>query len=160
MYGDSTSLIFPGMSSLYGSAALWAEVVLRVVTGLALVPHGLRATFGLFKNTGSPILSLSMLRKSLHAAGYKPAALWAPAIAMTELVAGPLLALGLFTRLAALPIAALLVVSNVQRWRQGGYFYDTRGIEYTLLWTAAAVFFLARGGGEVSLDHLLLKREF
>ena len=39
---DATPLIFPQLGSLYQALAPWAEALLRVVAGLALVPHGLR----------------------------------------------------------------------------------------------------------------------
>ena len=49
---DSTPLIFPQLAPLYQSLAPWAEALLRAVAGLALVPHGLRNTFGMFPSTG------------------------------------------------------------------------------------------------------------
>jgi putative oxidoreductase len=104
--------------------------------------------------------NLTELAQQLDRDGYRPAKFWAPAIALTQLVAGPLLALGLFTRLAAVPIVIFLLVANVERWRVGGYFWNKTGLEYTLMWTLAALYFLVRGGGELSLDHLLIGREF
>jgi putative oxidoreductase len=133
----------------------WAEALLRAVVGLALVPHGLRVTFGFFPSTGQPTRSLSMLRTQLDSTGYPPGWLWAPLISATELVAGPMLALGLFTRWAALPVVIFLAVSCVERWRVGRYFWNQLGLEYTLMWVVAALYFLARGGGELSLDRLL-----
>ena len=41
----------------------------------------------------------------------------------------------------------------------GGYFWNKTGLEYTLMWTIAAFYFLVRGGGVISLDHLLIGRE-
>jgi putative oxidoreductase len=96
-----------------------------------------------------------MMAQALDRWGYPPGALWAPLIAGTQLIAGPLLALGLFTRLAAVPIFLFLLVSNVERWRLGGYFWNTQGLEYTLMWTAGAFYFLVHGGGAISLDHLI-----
>jgi putative oxidoreductase len=148
------------LASLYQSLAPWAEALLRVVVGLALVPHGLRNTFGMFPGTGVQAHSLSGLAKQLDRDGYRPGKLWAPAISLTQLVAGPMLALGLFTRLAACPIVIFLLVSNFERWRVGGYFWNKTGLEYTLMWTVAALYFLTHGGGAISLDHLLLGREF
>lgn len=143
------------MDAIDQAFAPWAEMLLRAVVGLALVPHGLRVTFGLFPNTGQPVRNLSMLAEQLDGSGYRPGRLWAPLIAATELVAGPLLALGLFTRMAALPIVVFLIVSCVERWRVGRYFWNTLGLEYTLMWAIAALYFLIRGGGEFSLDRVL-----
>jgi putative oxidoreductase len=128
--------------------------------GLALVPHGLRNTFGLWPSTGVRSHNLAELAQQLDKDGYLPGNVWAPAISVTQLVGGPLLALGLFTRLAAAPIVIFLLVSNVERWRVGGYFWNKTGLEYTLMWTLAALYFLVRGGGPISLDHLLIGLEF
>ena len=133
---------------------------MRAVVGLALVPHGLRNTFGLFPGTGVQSHNLSELAKQLDRDGYRPGRFWAPAISLTQLVAGPMLALGLFTRLAACPIVIFLIVSNYERWRVGGYFWNNAGLEYTLMWTVAAFYFLIHGGGPISLDHFLLGRQF
>src|SRR5579871_249533 len=153
---DPTPLIAPGLASAYGALAPIAEALLRAVVGLALVPHGLRMTFGCFADTGLKVDSLKALAAQLDQTGYRPGRLWAPAISITELVCGPLLALGLFTRPATVPVFIFLAVSNVERGRVGGYFWNTLGLEYTLMWTIAAFYFLVHGGGFYSLDHFLV----
>jgi putative oxidoreductase len=160
MLDTSTSLIFPQLGHIYQALAPWAEALLRVGVGLALVPHGLRNTFGMFPNTGVRANNLSELAKQLDGDGYRPGRFWAPAISLTQLIGGPLLALGLFTRPAALAIVAFLIVANYERWRVGGYFWNKTGLEYTLLWTLGALYFLINGPGPISLDHLLVGREF
>jgi uncharacterized membrane protein YphA (DoxX/SURF4 family) len=52
-------------------------------------------------------------------------------IVLTQLVAGPMLALGLFTRLAASPIVVFLIVTDYERWRVGGFFWNKMGLEFT-----------------------------
>jgi putative oxidoreductase len=146
------------LASLGGAADTLAPVIealLRVMVGVALVPHGLRVTFGFFRNTGLPQSSLQALVAQLDRDGYRPGRLWAPLISLTELVAGPLLALGLFTRIAAVPVVIFLAVSCRERWVKGGWFWNTQGLEYTLMWTIAAVYFLVKGGGVYSVDYLL-----
>jgi putative oxidoreductase len=160
MLDTSTPLIVPQLQGLYAALAPWTEALLRVAVGLALVPHGLRMTFGFFPTTGLDVRNLTMLAAQLDRDGYRPGKLWALAISLTELVAGPMLALGLFTRPVAIPIVIFLVVSNIERWRVGGYFWNTKGLEYTLLWTIAALYFLVHGGGLYSLDYFLVGREF
>jgi putative oxidoreductase len=160
MSAAETPLLFPAIGGLYHALAPWAEALLRVFVGLALVPHGLRNTLGLWPSTGVRSHNLAELAEQLDKDGYRPGNVWAPAISVTQLVGGPLLALGLFTRLAAFPIVIFLLVSNVERWRVGGYFWNKTGLEYTLMWTLAALYFLVRGGGPISLDHLLIGREF
>ena len=155
MLDQSTPLIFPALGPLYQTLAPWAEALLRAAVGLALVPHGLRNTFGLFPTTGVRAHSLGELATQLDRDGYRPGKLWAPLISITQLIGGPLLALGLFTRVAAVPILIFLVVTNVERWRVGKYFWNQLGLEYTVMWTIVTFYFLIHGGGTISLDHLI-----
>ena len=105
-------------------------------------------TFGLFPNTGAAAAQRAACWRSISTSGgYRPGWFWAPAISVTELVGGPMLALGLFTRPAALPLVLFLMVANVERWRVGSYFWNKLGLEYTLMWLIAAFYFLIHGGG-------------
>ena len=133
----------------------WAEALLRIWIGLALVPHAMRNTFNMFPNTGQPHRSIAALAAYLDKEGYRPGKFWAPAISFTQLVCGPLFAMGLLTRLVALPILLFLLVSNIERWRVGKYFWNQLGLEYTLMWTIATLYFFVHGGGIISLDHTL-----
>lgn len=142
------------MSGLYQTLSPFAYALLRIAVGLALVPHGLRNTFGFFPNTGAVALNLTELAAGLDRGGYRPGRFWAPAISVTQLIGGPLLALGLFTRPVAVAVVLFLLVANVERWRVGRYFWNKLGLEYTLMWTIAAFYVLVHGGGLYSLDHL------
>jgi putative oxidoreductase len=157
---DATPLIFPALGELYQALAPWTEALLRAGVGLAMVPHGLRNTFGFWPSTGVRAHNLTELAQQLDNDGYRPGKFWARAISVTQLIGGPLLALGLFTRPAALAILIFLVVANFERWRVGGYFWNKTGLEYTLMWTLAALYFVVHGGGPISLDHLLVGRQF
>jgi putative oxidoreductase len=144
----------PQLASLLQTLAPFAYALLRIAVGLALVPHGLRNTFGLFPNTGIRALNLAALAKQLDAGGYRPGKFWAPAISITQLIGGPLLALGLFTRPVAFVVVVFLLVANVERWRVGKYFWNQLGLEYTLMWTIATFYVLVHGGGLYALDHV------
>jgi putative oxidoreductase len=157
---DATPLIFPQLGPVYQALLPWGEALLRVVVGLSLVPHGLRSTFGMFPTTGAQSHNLTEFAQELDTGGYHPGKFWAYAIVLTQLVAGPMLALGLFTRVAACPIFVFLLVSNYERWRFGRFFWNQMGLEFTLMWTVAAFYFLLQGGGAISVDHLLIGREF
>ena len=143
------------MSALYQTLLPFADALLRVAVGLALVPHGLRNTFGFFPNTGVRAFNLTALAKQLDESGYRPSKLWAPAISATQLIGGPLLALGLFTRPVAAVVLIFLLVTNVERWRVGRYFWNQLGMEYTLMWTIATFYVLISGPGRYSLDRLI-----
>lgn len=145
----------PHPVELIAALGPFAYALLRIAVGLALVPHGLRNTFGFFPNTGMPNQSLGDLARYLDANGYRPGKFWAAAISITQLVGGPLLALGMFTRHVAAVVLVFLLVANVERWRIGKYFWNRQGLEYTLMWTIATFYVLVRGGGRYSLDHML-----
>jgi putative oxidoreductase len=142
------------LTGLYQALSPFAYALLRIAVGLALVPHGLRNTFGFFPNTGAVALNLKQLAAGLDRDGYRPGRLWAPAISVTQLVGGPLLAVGLLTRPVALAVVLFLLVANIERWRVGRYFWNKLGLEYTLMWVIAAFSVLVNGGGLYSLDHL------
>jgi hypothetical protein len=76
------------VSSLYQTLSPFADALLRIAVGLALVPHGLGNTFGFSPNTGVRALNLAALAKQLDESGYRPGNFWAPAISITQLVGG------------------------------------------------------------------------
>jgi putative oxidoreductase len=143
------------LSGFYQTLLPFADALLRIAVGLALVPHGLRNTFGFFPNTGVRALNLSALAQQLDETGYRPGKLWAPAISLIQIIGGPLLALGLFTRPIAAVVLVFLLVTNVERWRVGRYFWNQLGMEYTLMWTIVAFYIFIRGPGPYSLDRVL-----
>ena len=89
---NETHLVFPQLETVYHALAPFSEALLRVVVGLWMVPHGLRMAFGFFPGTGIRQGNVRMLAVDLDTWGYRPGWLWAPLIAATELVAGPMLA--------------------------------------------------------------------
>ena len=80
---------------------------------------------------------------------------------MTAVLAGCVaaicLAIGLFTRVAAVMIwIEMAVIITVFNW-QFGYFWTNRGVEYALLWLLLCTAIFFRGGGRYSVDHLIGK---
>ena len=67
---------------------------------------------------------------------------------------GLLLALGLFTRLAAGSIAVMLAVA-ASFHLGAGFFWTDGGWEYPVLWAIIALMFVVRGGGQYSIDRLI-----
>ena len=64
-----------------------------------------------------------------------------------------MLALGLLTRVVAIPIVILAGAQHLGA--PEGHFWNQGDFEYPLLWTAAALYFLATGGGRYSLDAVI-----
>jgi putative oxidoreductase len=157
---SETPLIFPALGAVYQVLGPWAEALLRFIVGMALVPHGLRMCLGYFRGTGGPISSVQMVADLFDRKGYRPGKLWAYGVVLTQFVAAPALALGLFTRPMALPVFALLALSAYDHAKYDGYFWNRLGVEYPGMWAAGALYFLINGGGPISLDHLLIGRAF
>jgi len=155
MLDDATRLLLPALGPFYQMLAPFSELLLRLAVGLALLPHGLRSSFGFFRNTGVPIRSIAMLAADLTRRGYRPGLFWAIGVTLTNILGGLMLAAGLLTRPVAVPVVILLALSAFEHARRDGYFWNTQGFEYPALWTVAAAYFLVHGGGVYSLDHLL-----
>jgi len=155
-----TPLILPALGPLYLTLGPWVEALLRFIVGMALVPHGMRMCLGYFKGTGIPISNVAGLAGTFERKGYHPAWLWTYGVVLTQFVAAPLFALGLFTRPMALPIFILLALSAYDHAKYDGYFWNRSGVEYPAMWAAGALYFLINGAGPISLDHWLIGWEF
>jgi putative oxidoreductase len=146
---NKSRLYIPALAGLYDS--LWDIVwlLLRLAAGLIVVPHGMQKLFGMFGGGG-----LSGTAAMFDKIGYSPGSFFAPLVGGTEFIGGILLALGLFTRPAALALAIHFVfVSHFHLAR--GFFNP--GIEFPLLWLTVFVFFAIRGGGPLSVDSKMSK---
>ncbi len=148
-------VLAPDASPLLAALAPITDAALRVAVGVLLIPHGLRQYFCMFPNTGLPTKTFQDSIDSFDRQGYRPGWLWVRAVSFTHLVCGPLVAVGLFTRLAAIPVCIFLLVACFERYRIGKWFWNTLGVEYVLLWTVAAIWILVHGPGIYSLDHML-----
>ena len=66
---DATPLFFPQLGPLYHVLFPWAEMLLRAVAGLTLVPHGLRSAFGMFPSSGGQSHNLTEFADELERDG-------------------------------------------------------------------------------------------
>lgn len=148
---SSPSLAVPALSPVYDRLAPLAEPLLRITAGLFLVPHGSQKLFGWFGGYGIEATGQFFASKLGLPAGL---ALMAGII---EFFGGLLLAAGLLTRPAAALVVGLMTVAAVQVHWAAGFFWTAGGVEYPLLWGVVALFFMLRGGGRYSLDHLFGK---
>ncbi len=141
----------PALGRLYVGLADTAWLLLRLVIGLNLVPHGMQKAFGAFGGPG-----LEGFAGALAKMGYPAPTLFAWLIMLTEMVGGLLLALGFLTRPAALGILIFMAAAVLNHLSRG-FFWNAGGYEYPLMWGIAALFFLIRGGGPYSLDRAIGK---
>ena len=130
-----------------------ADLLARLVVGLFLVPHGAQKLFGWFGGYGLEATGQFFSEQLGYSNGYL-AALGAGSV---EFFGGLALALGLFTRPAALAVAVLLAVASTVHLGNG-FFWTSGGYEYPVLWAVLAASFAVKGGGRFSLDSLVGNR--
>ena len=142
---DEKRLIFPALARLYKPFAPYSYSFMRFCTGAILVPHGYAKLFeGGVWRTGS-----------ITALGLSPPIVWSFLVAGTEFFGAILLAIGLFTRAAAVAVTTeMLVITFFIQWKNG-YLWTNKGYEFSLLWALLTIAIFFRGGGRVSVDHWL-----
>ena len=121
--------------------------LLRAIVGIVFLAHGYQKFFvwgiggvaGAFSQMGIP---------APHVSAYLAAS--------AELFGGLALLLGLFTRLAAIPVAINMVVAILQVHLKGGFFAP-QGVEYPLTLLVANIALIVAGGGAFALDNVLFK---
>jgi putative oxidoreductase len=145
-----TTLIIPALKPVYGSLSGFSQALLRVAAGAFLIPHGAQKLFGAFGGYGLEATGQYFQTQLGFANGY----LAAFGAGSVELFGGLLLALGLFTRLAAGSIAVMLAVA-ASFHLGAGFFWTDGGWEYPVLWAIIALMFVVRGGGQYSIDRLI-----
>jgi putative oxidoreductase len=134
----------------------FSATVLRVVLGIAFIPHGAQKVFGLFGGYG-PSATIQGFSKM----GIPPAL--TVVIMAAEMGGAILLILGLFTRLAALGIGCVMVGAVLLVHGKVGFFMNWsgkqlgEGFEYHLIVLAVVVALLVKGGGALSVDRALTR---
>ena len=146
MPGSGNRYYVPALGRIYEKFGGCMLPMLRIVLGAILIPHGCQKLFGWFGGMG--FTRFSALFDQL---GYKPGAVWVTIVALTELVGGIMLILGLFTRFAAAGVV-IFMINAVWFTSAKGFFWTAGGSEFSILILAVALVFLVRGGGEYSID--------
>lgn len=142
------------LKSIFRTADDIAPLILRVVLGVVFFPHGAQKVLGWFGGHGFAG-TMGAFTQQMHI----PVVFAFLAIA-AEFAGALALIAGLFTRVAAAGIAAVMVVAVTMHW-QHGFFMNWsgaqkgEGIEYHLLAAAIALVLMLRGGGKWSLDSLI-----
>lgn len=136
-----TTLFQTQFSPSYFSQVGWT--VLRVVAGLVMIHNGLDklANIESFAQAYVEVIGLPFPIFFSYCAAY------------TELLGAPLLALGLFTRPAALGLFGTMSVAMYHHILVAGFSIPY--LELSMLYAACFLFFLLNGAGIFSLDSLL-----
>ena len=125
-------------------------LVVRVVLGLILIPHGMQKLFGSFGG-GGPRATGEMFAQM----GLKPGYAMAILAGVAEFVGGILLVLGFLTPLAAVLAIGTMVVAGLAVHVRNGFFATSGGYEYNLALAGMGLAVLIAGAGAYSLDAAL-----
>lgn len=128
-----------------------ADPLVRVATGLLLVPHGAQKLFGWFGGYGLEATGQFFATKLGVPASFALVA------GVIEFAGGIMLAAGLATRAVAALVVGLMAVAVVQVHLPVGFFWTDGGYEYPLLWGVVALSYVIRGGGRYSVDALITR---
>ena len=140
---DLTASRIPALDGVYSRVEWLGYPLMRFVTGAWLVPHGVQKLF-----LGGAVPT----SKGFEALGLVPALPLAYFVGTVELVGGLCIALGVFTRPAALMCAVLLAVAAFLVHLPNGFFWTARGLEYPLMWMMLCIACMLRGSGPLSID--------
>jgi putative oxidoreductase len=139
------------MAGFYERAETWAYPLMRIAVGAFLVPHGMQKLFGAFG--GNAQQTAGFFAKL----GIEPALPLVYLVGSVEFFGGILIAIGLFTRVAAAAVVILMIVAVTKVHLVNGFFWTKAGWEYPALWGILALAIFFRGGGELSVDRKLGK---
>lgn len=139
--------IIPALSPLYDGLAAYAYPLIRIATGLWLMPHGAQKLFGLF---GGNAAATAGLFGKVGLPNSLALVYW---VGTVEFFGGLLIVLGLLTRVAAVMVFVLMMVAVFMVHLPNGFFWTKLGYEYPLMWGVLAVAIAIRGGGQYSLDR-------
>ncbi|MBI1955262.1 MAG: DoxX family protein [Acidobacteria bacterium] len=136
----------------------YSTLILRVVLGIVIFPHGAQKALGWFGGGG---LSGTM---QFFAQMQIPAVFGALDI-IAEFLGALGLIVGLLGRVAAFGIGCVMVVAVYRVHLPNGFFMNWsgqqpgEGVEYHLLVLAIVIALLLKGSGALSLDRVLMRRK-
>jgi putative oxidoreductase len=137
--------LIPFFGRIYDALRPFTELLIRLMAGGSLAYHGYQILFG----------NMEGAARFFEEAGFEPGLPWAYAVGSMEFACGLCLAVGLLTRLVAVPILGFLIVAIVSYHWEFGYNWESRGIEYPLFWAIVVLHFLVSGGGRWSVDAMI-----
>ena len=134
------------LGTLSQSSVDTALLIGRLVLALVFLAHGIRHIFG-----GGKIAGTGRWFESL---GMRPGIVHAWFASLTEVGAGILLVLGLFTPVACAGVVGVMLVAWItNHWKNGFFiFYKGEGYEYVMTLTMVGILLGTLGPGTWSID--------
>jgi putative oxidoreductase len=139
------------LNKLIATYPTWFTLPIRLALGVVMIAHGAQKVLGSFDGPGFT----TFIGGNTPFSFMRPAWFWLGAAALSELIGGLLVALGLLTRVAAFFIACTMLTAVVGFHLSGGFFAANSGYEYPLSLLAMSLGLLISGGGQASVDRVL-----
>ena len=136
---------------IIATSPTWFTVPIRLGLAAVMIAHGSQKVLGAFNGPGFN----TYIAGNTPFPFMRPTWLWLSAAALSELVGGLLVGLGLLTRVGSFFIACVMLTAIVGVHLRGGFFASNRGFEFPLTLLAMAVALLIAGGGQASVDRAL-----
>ncbi len=135
---------------LIATVPTWMTVPVRLALGIAFIAHGSQKVLGLFGGKGLT----NFIAGEAPFVFMRPSWLWLGAAAFAEFLGGILVLLGLLTRVGAFFIGMTMLVAVLGvHWPN---FFAPKGYEFPLALLAMAIALIIAGGGQASVDRLLM----
>jgi putative oxidoreductase len=145
-----------GFSAMFrriiSTSASWTPVPLRLILAAVFIAHGAQKVLGSFGGPGLSAFTTGPTAQTPFPF-MRPAWLWLGAAALSELLGGILILVGLLTRVGAFLIACTMLTAVVGVHWSGGFFASNKGYEYPLVLFAVSLALLISGGGMASIDR-------
>jgi len=126
----------------------WGIALIRIMVGIVFVMHGGQKLF---------IYGVSGVASSMEQMGMPLPMVSAVLASFAEFFGGAFMLLGLFTRIAAIPLAFVMFVAVTTVHISQGFFLPG-GFEYALTLLITNIGLILTGAGELSLDHYIAHR--
>ena len=141
-------MINPFLRNLDSIGEYLSYPLIRFITGILLLPHGYGKLYKGFN--GNLDGFINFLDKEYSNPVFTGVFL-AYLIALTEFLGGICIALGFFTRIAALSVTIFMAFA-IEQHLEHGFFWREDGYEYPLLWGVLTLAILLKGSGSLSID--------
>jgi putative oxidoreductase len=139
------------LRKIIATSPTWFTVPIRLGLAAVMIAHGSQKVLGAFNGSGFK----TFIAGNTPFTFMRPAWLWLGAAALSELVGGLLVGIGLLTRVGAFFIACTMLTAVVGVHWTSGFFTANRGFEFPMSLFAMAIALLISGGGQASVDRVL-----
>lgn len=138
---------------LTSTSPTWITVPLRLALGAIFIGNGAQKVFGSFNGPGWA--KWTAMSQAVPFTFMQPPRLWLGAAALSELIGGALVLLGLFTRVGAFLLICTMLTAIKLLWPA---FFGPAGMQLPVVCLGGALALLIGGGGQASIDQKLSRR--